>query len=313
VYLGNSDNTLSLRQLDQIYNENVERTISWLADMVDRLEDDHVLVRQALRRRLNEEPVQFIRASVELVRQGKLGPGEEFIGKLLSNSPQTLFFVANPLLCSLVDGIALSRIIAAADPGFDLKLVRHAREARWLDGSEDAFLIQVLELLSSFSDGLRIFPYLMHLLRHQDERIRSKATLLIGRARKDPRWVSNFLGEKDSRIRANAVECLIGQTNPDALKVLRLATRDSNHRVVANAWLGLYLAGETKAGQALMNLANSSEPADQAAAAWAMGRSGDSFFAGQLKTLSASTVPVVKRSALKALVSLRKLRPEPVP
>ena len=94
------------------------------------------------------------------------------------------------------------------------------------------------------SDGARIFPFVVRLLRHANPHIRSKAVLMIGRGNHSPRWVRERLADTDPRIRANAAEALWGVETAEARELLQSLVHDSNNRVAGNAILGLYRLGD---------------------------------------------------------------------
>src|SRR5205085_1468063 len=103
---------------------------------------------------------------------------------------------------------------------------------------------RLMEILAAISDGARIFPSLVRLLRHPNPHIRSKAVLMIGRGNRSPKWVRQRLADTDSRIRANAAEALWGVNNDEAREILQSLVHDSNNRVAGNAILGLYRLGD---------------------------------------------------------------------
>jgi HEAT repeat protein len=86
----------------------------------------------------------------------------------------------------------------------------------------------------------------------------------------------------------------------------RRASQDSHNRVVANAIVGLYLAGDAEARTELEQLATFTDAAFRCSAAWAMGRSGDGSFVSTLKAMTKDPEGIVRRSALRALVTLNK-------
>ncbi|MBM3813053.1 MAG: hypothetical protein FJW20_15635 [Acidimicrobiia bacterium] len=307
--MGDASNLLLLNQLDQIYHKDVAKIQCMIKQMVQGSADDKVYLRSTLRRWLFENPLQFLRAVVEILREDNSDPSLVLIAPILSSNAEAHSFVSNPVLCNRRDAVGLARLLIAVDASYDVKLVRHAKEARWFEGG--ARLSQALEILSAVSDGSRIFPDLIQLMGHPDQHIRSKVALIVGRARKNPAWICGFMQDKDPRTRANAVEALIGETSPDAIRVLRIASADSHHRVAANAWLGLLTARQPDAFGGLLRMAASEKPADQAAAAWALGQFGSAECIPALKRLRDSPHSDVKRSALRALVAARRKSPNP--
>ena len=76
------------------------------------------------------------------------------------------------------------------------------------DDAECTATIRMLDIISETYDALRIMGKLAQLSRHKDQKVRSKAILLMGRRNKNHKWVSGFLSEVDPRTRANAIESL---------------------------------------------------------------------------------------------------------
>jgi len=276
-----------------------------LQSLVPGVETDPVQARRGLQQAFESEPVQFLLAFMELARRGETGPGMDYVAGLLTTKTATFDFLSNPVLCNFADAVSLAKRILIADPGLDVKLAQHARESKWLDGDSDVYLIRLLEVLSQISSGNRILPSLMQMLRREDPRIKSKVALLIGRVNKDAYWVESYLSEADPRVRANVVEALYGDASPNSVRILRQALRDVHHRVVANAWVGLYLAGETDAAEGLMRMSQSQKEWFQAASAWGMGRCADEGFIPTLQELGKSKYPTVRRCAIRALVAIQ--------
>ena len=118
--------------------------------------------------------------------------------------------------------------------------------------------------------------------------------------------MKSFLASEDGRIRANAVESLWGRHDPEARALLRQSAEDPIGRVMVNALLGLYWAGEKEASARLIGLAISDDPARRASAAWAMGQTADEAFGPTLAQLCEDSAEAVRQAAVKSRVRLRK-------
>ncbi len=124
-------------------------------------------------------------------------------------------------------------------------------------------------------------------------RTRARLALAWGKAAWFGLLGEGWLDGCDARVRANAVESLWGRRDAEAVAIFRRKLADGHQRVEANAAVGLYLAGESEAVKALWKMARGGEAPRLAAAAWAMGRTGDGRF-------------------LPLLAEMRQLRPLPV-
>jgi HEAT repeat protein len=72
--------------------------------------------------------------------------------------------------------------------------------------------------------------------------------------------------------------------------------------VIGNALLGLYFLGETSdVIDYASEMARSPEALHRAAAAWVMGRTGETIFTGVLRELVQDPNPLVRRNALHSL------------
>lgn len=136
-----------------------------------------------------------------------------------------------------------------------------------------------------------------------DARLRSMLALASGRLGPLARLGESCFEDADPRVRANAVEGLWGRDDGEAVDRYRAALQDPHPRPAANACVGLYLAGRTEAVRELRAMALHPSPNFRAAAAWAMGRTGDPRFMPVLTEMrAANPVPV---ALLKCIVQAR--------
>lgn len=171
----------------------------------------------------------------------------------------------------------------------------------------DRMLERCLQITEDASCLDRLGLFIVQLLRHHNRRIRSKAALLLARANGNPTLVyQRFARETDARVRANLIEGLWKVDAPGKAEVLWKAVNDSNHRVVANALVGLCEMGESKAAEQLEEFTRHPSEAMRAAAAWAMGEALNPRYADTLNRMFREEQRTVKRSALRALVRLRQ-------
>lgn len=275
-----------------------------LESLVAGFDNNPFRARLSLRDLFAEQPGAFMRAALPLFTRGMPQAAAEAIARLLLANQALISSVSDPSISSLPEALAVCRAAIATDPSFDVQLARRIGEGGVLVDDHQA--TRILELLSQLSEPSRVMPQLMQLLRSGNIWIRSKAILLIGRTKKDTRWLEPFLDDADPRLRSNAVEALWGVATFDAIQIFHKAVQDPNHRVAANACVGLHLAGDPEAVMQLEQMANFADPMFQAAAAWAMGATLDPVFTTALQGMVKSPESNVRRAALRGLASIRK-------
>lgn len=218
--------------------------------------------------------------------------------------------LVDPLRHSLEEAARMAKMLLHADPMLDVRLA-HALPRT--DGQPSALspkqCARLLHVLDGASAGSRLVPVVLHLARHPDPRLRSKAALFVSRRIGKTEWVNRFLGEEDVRVRANAIEGLWGLDLPAARHLLREAVEDKAARVAGNALYGLFLLKDRVAPQALREMAAAPDPARVAVAAWVMGQTGDASWIPLLQRLAKEPAGNIKRAALRSLVRLRRAGP----
>ena len=123
-----------------------------------------------------------------------------------------------------------------------------------------------------------------------------------------------MLAEPDSRVRANAVEGLWETRSSLAAALFREAALDPDHRVAANALIGLHCCGETEGviTDVLGNMLRSQNPLARSAAAFASGYIMDVNSTSALEGLLRDRDASVRGQALRALIRIRRQdRPKP--
>jgi hypothetical protein len=211
------------------------------------------------------------------------------------------------------EALALGRAAKRVDPMVDTVLARGLADSAVGVGSvviSDP--ARLMEILCEIADPARVMPSLMRLLRHPNTYLRSKAVKMIGQGSRSVKWVMGRLSESDPRIRANAVESLWGVETPDARTLLNFAASDANNRVVGNALLGLYYAGDAAVLAEIAKLAAHESPLFRATAAWVMGETGDPRFTDSLRRLIAESDPTVRKRAFAALSRMKALNSQTV-
>ncbi len=160
----------------------------------------------------------------------------------------------------------------------------------------------LLGLLEAFSTGLNLLTIHAGAMEGLETRLRARLATILGKAARTHDTFMGLVADGDPRVRANAVEALWGSTSRMAKEVFREAARDENHRVAANALIGLYMQGDPASVAGLVEMIGRPDAASRAAAAWAMGRTGDGRFAPLLQSTRRrpGQDPMVVRNCLGA-------------
>lgn len=263
----------------------------------------------AIRQLQNGDPGGFALAAVRLLTATReKSPGLQYLASLVDGDA-LLTLLSDSALLNLDAAAALARNLAAAEPLLDVRLFRKmlANAGGEIGAVREETALGILKLVDLISDCSRLSSYLIQLLRHPSAEVRSKAALLLGRSNLNLGRVMGFLSSGDSRLRANAIESLWGHGEPAVKTVLREAAKDPGGRVVVNALLGLYRAGDRDVAGRLIELSGSGDPVIRAGAAWGMGETGDAQFHEVLEKLEHDEDPKVRAMAEK---SRKRLAPQ---
>jgi hypothetical protein len=269
-----------------------------LEALIDLFDRDPAASREKLRVMFERDPQSFVEGVVRLLRSKTGGPrGLQCVVGLLVSADRVFDVLCGPLTRD--ETVELARTAMQVDSMADVTLARRlSEEAARLS---PAVVGRIMEAVHQLSDGARILPWLMRLLRLPDPQLRSKAVLMIGRASRSVKWVQSRLADADPRSRANAVEALWGVETQEVRDFLRSAARDPNGRVAANSLVGLYRAGDSWMIAELFKMAASEAPMLRASAAWAMGETGDWRFADSLARMMVDKNAVVRKRVFSAL------------
>ena len=276
------------------------RTI--LEALVRNFDRDVAENRKLIREQLDNDPQAFYRNAIALLKNADESRGFQHLVLLLVSNG----FLARALgdsSLSREEAIAFGRAAMRANPTADVELAKGLADSTTQpDGPVQVeTALRLMEILAEISDGRRIAPSLMRLMRHSNPYIRSKAVLMIGRGNLSVKWVRGRLAEADPRIRANAVEALLGLDSPEAEEVLRFALADVNNRVVGNALLGLYLMGDCSSIPEIVKMSSNESPLFRSSAAWVMGETGDPRFAEVLVRMLVEPNAVVRKRAFASI------------
>ena len=282
---------------------------SFLEELLLGYETNGKEARRAMRKLMAHDNVKFFCSACRILKTGANTAGHEYLTKLLLEGDLLLASLADPALFSLDTAIDLARVFVRVDPLLDFKLMQLLFQGEQAEGVEidTAKARHMLEIVAALPAHTRILPLLLKLIRVPDQRLRSKAILLFCLASRNPQWAERRMADDESRIRASAVEGLWGVNSPPARALMHEASRDIDHRVVANALVGLYmLDGMEAVAQSVETMAASPAPPFRAAAAFAMGQIGESQLVPLLSQMMKDPNPQVRSSVLRALVRIRK-------
>jgi HEAT repeat protein len=240
------------------------------------------------------------------LKGGSQTPGHAYLLNLLVENDLLPQALANDAEFSFAEAVDFVTIASRIDPLLDTKLARWTLNRLRGESAERATPAarRILNILERTSTSNRLASILVQLLRIPDPAIRSKAALLLGRGTRGVRWA---LGERDPRVRANAVEAVWGVDSKGIRKALWQLAKDSNNRVAGNALLGLYSLGEEPAMEGLLRMSEHSFPRFRATAAWVMGQTQDPSFLEALHRLEKDRDAQVQRNASLALARIDRM------
>ena len=255
---------------------------------------------------LHYQPESFYATTIEILKRDTDSRAVQCLVTLLVSHNLVFRALCDPAL-NRERAVALAHYAVRIDPLLDTSLARQLASATSdaPDTVEMAMAERLMEILDDVSDGKRILPSLMRMLRNDNPYLRSKAVLMIGRSNRSLSWIRRRLSEPDTRVRANAVEALWGMEGAEAREMLEIAARDTNNRVAGNGLLGLYWMGEAAALPELVKMAAHPSPQSRRTAAWVMGRAGDPRFSEIVGRMLSDSHGQVRKNAFAAVGQIR--------
>jgi HEAT repeats len=254
-----------------------------------------------------ESPEEFVAAALAML-ESKSDRGDQhrlYMG--LVESPDFLVLLLQPGRFDRPRLLDVCRGLKEIDDLLDVRLARLApgrHENAY--GLPPEVVLRLLDILHVISSGPRLIQILGHLTRHPDERVASKAALLIACRLRNHDWVRTQFESPVPRVRANVVEGLWGVDTPFARKWLWDALKDENCRVAGNAILALHLLREPEAGKLTEQMLGDVRPEFRRTAAWLMGKLAKPEFAECLKEAAGDEDPRVREAVARALEVFRK-------
>jgi hypothetical protein len=278
-----------------------------LQELLDDSQSSPAIFKRDVRRMIEKDARGFLASACRVLKRCAEGPRAASLMELLWSNPVMVASLIEPAILPLAAAIRFAKRWQPFDPLLDIKLL-HAAFPSEDGGVHDVDIERArraLALVTELPVDRHILVPLVRLLCSPDSQVRSKAAAIYGRTSKNPEWVRKKLAETDARVRANAVESLWGADSEPARAVLKEASRDRNHRVAANALIGLHRSG-ADVTVSLQQMASGADPLMRAASAYAMGQVLKSDFKPLLEQMLRDSDPRVRGRALQSLIRLRR-------
>jgi hypothetical protein len=273
--------------------------------LLERYEDDPGVCSKLLRTYALSQPKIFLTYAQTILLERPVTRALKFLATL-TISAGIVQVLLEMYLRDRNTAIALSKKIAQCDPRFDTQLADHIlRPANGVE-PEDAVYCTVLDLLDVVSEGDRLVPHILKLLRNANSKIRSKAALFVGSRTQNLAWATTHSQEFDGRVRANILESLFGLNSDTVQQLFRNHIEDENNRCRGNALIGLYRMGDVGSIPLIYNMAKHPEPRFRNTCAWLMGQTGDSRFLSTLAELMKDSDDIVRSQAFKGMAEVKR-------
>ena len=226
---------------------------------------------EQIRTFLSRNPRQFLTFAANYLTGAPSSSSKSLFTHYLLQSG-VLELLCRPDLLAVSSARRLCTALLEQERDFDVQLARWLADRAGKNSGlqERALHLRALTLLQEIARNDRLLPMLIQLLRSPDAFIRSKTALLIGALLNNAAWFEKHLQDPDPRTRANAIEALWGSPWEAARNFCEQAASDPHPRVVANAAIGLHLAGDRdRAADILGMMSQDPRPNWRASAAFA--------------------------------------------
>jgi HEAT repeats len=272
--------------------------------LLTRYEDDPGICSKILRTHSLTDPKIFVGYAQNAILKHPVSRALKFITGLalsagMMDTLLDLYGTSRPQC------MTLAQKLMTCDPRFDVTFLEFLQRRHPGEAEENVFHVG-LDILDRISQGDRLVPGVLKVLKHSNPKVRSKAALFIGSRTQNIAWAASRAQEYDARVRANIIESLYGINSDFVHQIFRNNVADENNRVAGNAILGLYMLGDTAAIPLIHELARHPDSRFRNTCAWVMGRTGDPRFAQSFSELMNDPDELVRAQAFKGLGEVRK-------
>lgn len=272
--------------------------------LLARYDDDPAICSKILRTHALTEPKTFVKYAQNAILNHPLTRAVKAVASIALSAGMMEY------LLELYDSsrstcMSLAQKLMQCDPRFDLSFLEFLQRLQPGEAEEHTFHAG-LDILDFTSQGDRLVPGVLKILKHPNPKVRSKAALFIGSRTQNIAWAASRSDEYDARVRANIVESLFGINSDFVHQIFRNNVADENNRVAGNALLGLYMLGDTAAIPLIHELARHPDSRFRNTCAWLMGRTQDPRFAQSFSELMNDPDELVRAQAFKGLGEVRK-------
>jgi len=241
--------------------------------------------KKALRKLLVADPSTFREAAFDVLRdqhalKQQSWAGAGYVADLLALENLLAAGLADRMATNRREAMAIAKSIAENNTclpsALENTLGSSLREPPYAGSAKR--IMDLLDLFAVASSENRLSMFQTQLMEYPDEKVQSKAALLVGGSAKSAVWVGRHVRHEDARVRANAVEALWTLNASDSRTMLAAASGSSHNRVAGNAALGLYRLGDVSAIPLILGMAQREDPGAQLSGLWAMGETQDPRF-----------------------------------
>jgi len=280
---------------EELYRDLLSAVASFSAGPAERKESFEKLLVRAL-----------CTAGIRLMAQRGASGEAQSVAHLLSRQGLLSASLADTTICRTEEAVAAAHTALQAGVHFHSGLARELDAALKQPASFEniARILRILDLLGAISGCCNSSR--LELMAYPDKKVQSRAALLIGRAVKNPAWLSRCFNDGDARVQASAVEAMWDMPAERARPLLMAATKSRNNRVAANALVGLYHHGDRSALNGLLEMARHPEQSFRLSAIWAMGKTADPHFVPFLTQLFKQSDGKVRLAVTRALTQIRR-------
>jgi hypothetical protein len=270
-----------------------------LDSIVARFSASPERAKQDLRDWFGNDPATAMPLAVRSIGRNPGDPASGFLALLVIGDQRYIPWLTNPASLPRDEAFQAARVFSVRDVRFFVSLAAWAS-----DSLSQARLMYILDLVEDLGATNVMTSWLVLLARSCGGKVRQRAVRILCQAGANPLFVDRELRSEDPRVRANAVEGLWSASSGAARSLLEQASHDKNHRVAANALLGLFLQGDAGAIERMIEMTRASSPHFRGAAAWALGQTGHAKAWSALQALLKDRDTRVREAAERWLTAI---------